>query len=66
VAAAEAAASRLVFVNGVFASDLSARTLPVGVKLCTFAEALADPALAERVAKELGAQSTQNQNVFTA
>jgi len=62
----EAAASRLVFVNGVFASDLSARTLPVGVKLCTFAEALADPALAERVAKELGAQSTQNQNVFTA
>ena len=62
----EAAAGRLVFVNGVFAADLSARTLPAGVQLRTINEALADPALAERVAKELGAQSGQETNVFAA
>ena len=62
----EAAASRLVFVNGVFAADLSAHTLPAGVKLCTLTEALADPALAERIAKELGEQNGKDQNVFSA
>ncbi len=62
----EAAASRLVFVNGTFAADLSARTLPAGVKLCTLTEALADPAIAERVAKELGEQNGKDQNVFAA
>jgi Fe-S cluster assembly protein SufD len=62
----EAAASRLVFVNGAFAADLSARTLPAGVKLCTIAEALDDPALAGHVARELGNQSGKDQNVFAA
>jgi Fe-S cluster assembly protein SufD len=62
----EAAASRLVFVNGAFAAELSARSLPTGVKLCTLNEALADPVLADRVAKELGVQSANDQNVFSA
>lgn len=62
----EAAASRLVFVNGAFAADLSVRTLPAGVKLCTISEALADPAMAERVAKELGGQNGEEQNIFAA
>lgn len=62
----EAAASRLVFVNGAFAAHLSARTLPAGVQLRTIAEALADPALAARTAKELGDQSANDQNVFAA
>jgi Fe-S cluster assembly protein SufD len=62
----EAAASRLVFVNGAFAADLSACTLPTGVKLYTLTEALADPALAACVSKELGTQSVGNQNVFSA
>ncbi len=63
----EAAASRLVFVNGAFAADLSARSLPTGVKLCTITEALADPALAARVAKELGGQNGgKDQNIFAA
>ncbi len=62
----EAAASRLVFVNGAFAAELSARSLPAGVQMCTLAEALADPALAERVAKQLGDQNGKDQNVFAA
>ncbi len=62
----EAAASRLVFVNGAFAADLSSRTLPTGVKLCTLTEALADPAMAAHVTKELGVQSADDQNVFSA
>ncbi len=62
----EAAASRLVFVNGTYAADLSTCALPAGVKLCTFSEALADPALTDRVIKELGSQSGTDQNVFAA
>lgn len=60
----EAAASRLVFVNGVFAPHLSASALPEGVRVCLLSEALANPALAARIHTVL--ETTHEPTVFTA
>lgn len=49
----EAAASRLVFVNGIYAPQLSVSALPAGVRVCLLSEALIDPTLASRVHKAL-------------
>ncbi|MHB8474036.1 MAG: Fe-S cluster assembly protein SufD [Gammaproteobacteria bacterium] len=55
----EAAASRLVFVNGVYAPHLSARALPAGVHICLLSEVLADSAIAARVSTALDASGDQ-------
>ena len=55
----EAAASRLVFVNGVYAPHLSVHALPAGVHICLLSEALADSAIAARVSTALDASGDQ-------